>query len=58
LKQQARHTTAYTPPAIEHGIDEARKNIRRVKKILHGWGVSVVDYPDDEEKKNFNSDAP
>jgi hypothetical protein len=37
-----------TEPATFHGIDEARSNIRRVKDILHAWGETVADHPDDE----------
>jgi hypothetical protein len=48
LKQQALISELFTPPAIAHGIDEARANIGRVKSTLHAWGVPVEDLPDDE----------
>jgi len=48
LKQQATLGAAYTPPGVVHGIREVRDNIRRVKGILHDWGVSIEDHPDDE----------
>jgi hypothetical protein len=34
LTQQATLTSAYTPPGVMQGIDEARENIRRIKTIL------------------------
>lgn len=58
LEQQAQHTKAYTPPAIEHGIREARANIRRVKKTLQDWGVSVVEHPDDRGEAFTPSPSP
>jgi len=48
LDQQAKLTTTYAPPAVFHGIQEARDNIRRIKSSLRGWGVEVEDHPDDE----------
>jgi hypothetical protein len=48
LKQQAVLTGAYVPPGVAQGIHEARDNIRRVKGILRGWGVTVEDHPDDD----------
>lgn len=48
LKQQALISELFIPPAITHGIDEARVNIRRVKSALADWGVAVEDLPDDE----------
>src|SRR5437868_14569908 len=50
LRQKAQHTEAYTPPAIEHGIREARADIRRIKEALRDWGETVEDYPNDEER--------
>jgi hypothetical protein len=49
LKQQALISELFTPPAIAHGIEEARANITRVKNTLREWGVSIEDLPDDEE---------
>jgi hypothetical protein len=48
LKQQALISELFTPPAITHGIDEARANIQRVKSTLQAWGVPVEDLPDDQ----------
>src|SRR3954470_15893727 len=48
LKQQALISELFTPPAIGHGIDEARANIRRVKSTLQAWGIPTEDLPDDE----------
>jgi hypothetical protein len=48
LKQQALISELFTPPAIAHGIDEARANIGRVKGTLQAWGVPIEDLPDDE----------
>lgn len=47
LKQQAALGEAYAPPAVAHGIAEARNNIQRIKRTLRGWNVPVDDYPDD-----------
>jgi hypothetical protein len=52
LTQKAHHTTAYTPPAIEHGIREARENIQRIKTALRRWNLPVDDLPDDDEVVN------
>jgi len=49
LKQQALHGAAYTPPAVTHGIEDARDNIQRIKAILQSWGHSVEDEPNDNE---------
>lgn len=40
---------AYTPPEVVNGINEARAEIPRIKKILRDWGAEVEDHPDDEE---------
>src|SRR5215212_2737605 len=48
LKQQALISERFTPPAIAHGIDEARANIRRVKGTFQAWGIPIEDLPDDE----------
>ena len=49
LKQQAMQGTAFVPPGVDHGILEARKNIRYIKGSLRNWGVIVEDYPYDED---------
>jgi hypothetical protein len=54
LEQQAQHTKPFTPPAIEHGISEARANIHRIKNALRGWGILIEDIPSDEEQKISN----
>jgi hypothetical protein len=50
LRQRALQGQAFTPPSTENGINEARNNIRNIKKILRGWGALVEDRPDDEEQ--------
>lgn len=47
LKQQAILGAAHAPPAVAAEILEARSEIKRVKEILQGWGVSIEDHPDD-----------
>jgi len=49
LEQQARHTPAFAPPSIAHGIAEARANVQRIKAALRGWGAPVDDTPNDED---------
>ena len=48
LNQQAIHGLAYAPPAVVHGIAEARAQIGQLKATLRGWGVEVEDLPGDE----------
>jgi hypothetical protein len=48
LTQQATLTSAYTPPGVMQGIEEARENIRRIKAVLRINGLQVNDHPDDE----------
>jgi len=48
LKQQATLGEAFAPPAVAHGITEARENISRIKQILRSWNVSVEDHFDDD----------
>jgi hypothetical protein len=48
LKQQALISELFTPPAIAHGIEDARDHIRRLKTSLREWGVPVDDLPYDE----------
>jgi hypothetical protein len=50
LRQRALQGQAYAPPSIENGINEARNNIRNIKKTLRSWGAFVEDRPDDEEQ--------
>lgn len=49
IKQKAMQSTSFMPPGVDHGILEARKNIRYIKGSLRGWSVIVEDYPYDEE---------
>src|SRR5436190_7999157 len=49
MRQQAEIGRAYSPPAIQNGIDEARSNIRRIKAALKTAGVEVAEDPDDDE---------
>lgn len=48
LKQQAMLGRAYSPPALINGIEEARNNIRRIKRRLNAAGVVIPDDPDDD----------
>jgi len=48
LIQQAALGTGYVPPAVAHGIREARDNIQHIKHILRRWGVAAEDGPNDE----------
>ena len=43
----------YTPPYVLAGIEEARFNIDRIKRILAGYGVVVAD-----EDSDFTSPEP
>jgi hypothetical protein len=49
LTQQAQFGIAYTPPAVVHGIRNARAAIAEIKQNLKTWGVQVADSPDDTE---------
>ena len=48
LVQQAQLGSAFVPPSMTQGIHEAREHIQRIKGILRGWRVRVVNHPDDE----------
>ena len=52
LRQRAQLGSAYAPSGVSHGIRETRTEIRRIKAVLRGWGVTVEDKPDDEEVKS------
>lgn len=58
LNQHALLGAAFVPPAVTHGIGEARANIRRIKSLLHGWGVTCEDAPDDEASEHFAPPTP
>lgn len=49
LVQRATIGGAFIPPTITHGIDEARQNIRHIKRTLRDWHTYVEDHPDDED---------
>jgi hypothetical protein len=49
MRQQAEIGRAYSPPAIQNGIDETRSNIRRIKAALKTAGVEAAEDPDDDE---------
>lgn len=50
VEQEAKHTSAYVPPSIVHGIIEARSHIRHIKKFLRDSGVVVDDQPSDVDE--------
>jgi Tfp pilus assembly protein PilF len=50
LIQRAQLGSGYAPPGVTNGITEARAEIRRIKEVLRGWGATVEDLPDDEER--------
>lgn len=47
LTQQAVLGPGFVPPAIAHGIRDAREHIARIKATLRSWGMPVDDLPDD-----------
>ena len=49
LRQRALHGAAHVPPAVEHGIREARAEIRRIKVALLAAGAAAADDADDDE---------
>jgi hypothetical protein len=49
LRQRASMGKDYIPPSVANGIDEARTEIKRIKRILRGWGINAEDLPNDEE---------
>lgn len=50
LRQKAIHGTAFTPPGVNHGIQESRDQIKHIKNLLREWGVEVQNHPCDEEE--------
>src|SRR5689334_9080218 len=56
LTQRATFTMAYAPPSVSQGIFEARENIRRIKRILRGWGIQAEDQLDDDSDSDFSHD--
>lgn len=48
LKKLAKLGSAQAPSGLLHEIDEARENIRRIKRVLRSWNVQADDHPDDE----------
>src|SRR6266540_4333109 len=55
LRQRALQGQAFAPPSIENGINEARNNIRNIKKTLRSWAALVEDRPDDEEQSSTDA---
>lgn len=58
VQQQAQLGSSFAPPAVTHGIRDARDHIRRIKRTLRAWGVAVEDHPDDgpaSETATFSS---
>lgn len=53
LGQKATMGSAYVPPSVLNGIDETRANIARIKTMLRGAGVQVIDHPDDVEIRRY-----
>jgi hypothetical protein len=49
IQQLAAMGSAHAPPAVHHGIREARAAIQRIKATLRGWGVAVDDLPNDSD---------
>lgn len=49
LRQQAAIGKAFSPPALVHGICDARHDIRRIKAELRANGLAIPEAPDDEE---------
>src|SRR5579859_280644 len=58
LKQKAELGSAYVPPGVSSGINEACSNIQRIKWILREWHVPVEDLPDDNEVSQSLSHRP
>src|SRR5690242_2528818 len=56
LSRQGRMGQANAPAEVTYGIDNSRKEIRRIKNILRAWGEYIEDLPDDEEART--STAP
>jgi hypothetical protein len=52
LRQRALITAPFVPPAIATGIQDARNQIRQLKKNLRDWGVTIDDHPNDEESSS------
>jgi hypothetical protein len=48
LSQSATMGSAYTPPFVNHGIHEARREITKLKETLRSLGAAINDHPDDE----------
>ena len=49
LRQQAEIGRAFSPPALINGIDETRRDIKRIKAILQAASAEVAEDPDDDE---------
>jgi tetratricopeptide (TPR) repeat protein len=57
LQQQADHGgRAFAPLPIVNAIDDNRKEIADLKRVLRSWGQVVSDHPDDFTADNFPPD--
>lgn len=50
LRQASTFGSAYVPPVVSHGINDARSEIARIKRDLREYGVEVYDHPDDVQQ--------
>jgi WD40 repeat protein len=58
LEQRALHGKAYEPPAVAHGIIEAREQIEHIKMLLRENGVTVEDEPNDLSEATTRRKTP
>jgi hypothetical protein len=49
LRQKDMHGGAHMPPAITHGIREARGQIAVIKRALSSWNIPFEPHIDDED---------
>jgi predicted NACHT family NTPase len=52
LEQRAALGKAHISPGVANGIDDARRDIRRIKVYLRNWEIAVEDLPNDEEDQS------
>ena len=55
LQQRAMFGTVYAPPAILHGINQSRSEIKRIKEVLRFYGCDVENRSNDSEDKDLPS---
>src|SRR5689334_17978536 len=58
LKQQALQGEAYARPELANSIRKTRSHIQRLKAILRGWGIQVIDQPNDTEIATEQAGSP